>query len=79
MDAVRENTRVTWIDGNGEVLYDSGQDDPELENHADRPEVKEAFKTGEGRISDSPIRKEAKCFIMRKSFQMGLCSVYQKR
>ena len=25
MDAVRENTRVTWIDGNGEVLYDSAR------------------------------------------------------
>lgn len=48
MDAVRKNTRVTWIDENGEVLYDTGQDTAELENHADRPEVKEAFQSGEG-------------------------------
>lgn len=48
MDAVRKNTRVTWIDENGKVLYDTGQDTSELENHADRPEVKEAFQSGEG-------------------------------
>lgn len=48
MDAVRKNTRVTWIDENGKVLYDTGQDTSELENHADRPEVKEAFRSGEG-------------------------------
>ena len=49
MDAVRENTRVTWITEDGEVLYDSGQDEEtEMENHADRPEVKEALKNGRG-------------------------------
>ena len=49
MDAVRENTRVTWITEDGEVLYDSGQDEEtEMENHADRPEVKEALENGRG-------------------------------
>ena len=49
MDAVRENTRVTWITEDGEVLYDSGQDEEtEMENHADHPEVKEALENGRG-------------------------------
>ncbi len=40
--------RVTWIDPEGFVLYDSSADAPALENHADRPEVSQAFDTGEG-------------------------------
>lgn len=71
MDAVRENTRVTWIDGNGEVLYDSGQDDPELENHADRPEVKEAFKTGEGQDIRQSDTKGSEMFYYAKKLSDG--------
>lgn len=48
MDAVRKNTRVTWINEEGEVLYDSRQDDYTLENHKDRPEVKHALNRGNG-------------------------------
>ncbi|MCC8065875.1 MAG: two-component sensor histidine kinase [Clostridiales bacterium] len=47
--------RVTWIDVDGTVSYDSDLDG-KLENHADREEVQEAMKTGEGwssRYSDS--------------------------
>ena len=56
MDAVRENTRVTWITEDGEVLYDSGQDEEtEMENHADRPEVKEALKNGREVMSGGRI------------------------
>lgn len=48
MDEVRENTRVTLIDDSGEVLYDSGKREEDLENHLDRPEIQEALKTGNG-------------------------------
>lgn len=48
MDAVRENTRITWIDDKGNVLYDSTKDGGTLENHSGRPEVKAAYETGEG-------------------------------
>lgn len=48
MDAVRENTRVTWIDEDGKVLYDSKRDEASLENHGNRPEVAEALSGGEG-------------------------------
>ena len=40
---------LRWITEDGEVLYDSGQDEEtEMENHADRPEVKEALENGRG-------------------------------
>ena len=48
MDEVRENTRVTLIADSGEVLYDSGKREEDLENHLDRPEIQEALKTGSG-------------------------------
>ncbi len=40
--------RLTWIASNGEVLYDSHADEMEMENHADREEIKEAFASGTG-------------------------------
>ena len=48
MDAVRKNTRVTMIDGQGRVTYDSKEDEVTLENHKSRPEVKEALSSGSG-------------------------------
>lgn len=43
-----DNTRITWIDSDGTVLYDSQVDASEMENHKDRPEVREALLSGEG-------------------------------
>lgn len=40
--------RITWIDGNGVVLYDSKSDVSKMENHRDREEVKEAVEYGSG-------------------------------
>lgn len=48
MDNVQENTRVTLVDAQGEVLYDSKEGEYELENHAGREEVQDALQTGTG-------------------------------
>lgn len=40
--------RVTWIDQNGKVLFDTQVDQITMENHADREEIKEALETGSG-------------------------------
>lgn len=48
--------RITYIAGDGTVLYDSVADVSEMENHADRPEVISAVQNGEGdatRLSDT--------------------------
>ena len=48
IDKALEGTRVTLIAPSGEILYDTYGDNIPLENHADRPEIREAFETGEG-------------------------------
>ena len=48
--------RLTWIDQDGSVLYDSEADPATMENHKNRTEVKEAFTDGTGediRYSDT--------------------------
>ncbi len=44
----QDNLRITWINVDGTVLYDNDMDETELENHAERPEIKAAFATGSG-------------------------------
>ena len=55
MDKVSRRTRVTWIDKDGKVLYDTGNDQETLANHKSRKEFKEALANGSGqdiRMSD---------------------------
>ena len=40
--------RVTWIAADGTVIYDSGADSGEMENHIDREEIKAALENGAG-------------------------------
>ena len=40
--------RVTWIDTDGTVLFDTHVNQTTMENHADREEIREAFETGSG-------------------------------
>ena len=40
--------RVTWIDTDGTVLFDTQVDEDAMENHANREEIQEAFTTGSG-------------------------------
>lgn len=54
------NIRVTWIDSDGKVLYDSEQSLTALDDHSDRKEVHEALEKGEGsadRFSDTILEK----------------------
>ena len=43
-----EDYRITYIDGDGTVLYDNKSDAAKLENHKDREEVAQAYETGYG-------------------------------
>ena len=43
--------RLTWIDQDGAVLFDTQADAGAMENHAQREEVQQAFQTGEGESS----------------------------
>ncbi len=56
MDSADKSARVTLIEGDGNVIYDSQQTASEMENHKNRQEVKAAMKSGTGeavRMSDS--------------------------
>ena len=56
LDNVRTETRITKINQEGFVTYDSGKDETLLENHKDREEVVEAIQEGTGsstRVSDT--------------------------
>ena len=50
------NDRVTWVDGHGTVLYDNTEPADDLDNHAQREEIREALQLGKGwavRYSDT--------------------------
>ncbi len=40
--------RLTWVDADGNVLCDTQAKDQQLENHAERPEIRQAQLTGQG-------------------------------
>lgn len=46
-----DNYRITWIDSQGHVLYDSDSDSAGMENHLEREEISEALQTGYGESS----------------------------
>ena len=43
-----DNLRITWIDADGKVLFDSTVDRQSLSNHLARPEIMEAVSSGTG-------------------------------
>ena len=46
-----DNFRLTWVDSDGTVLFDSQADKATMDNHLDREEITEAFETGKGSSS----------------------------
>ena len=54
LTTLKPENRITWIDSDGTVLYDSHRMVDALENHLLRPEIKQAFETGEGTASRFP-------------------------
>ncbi len=54
------NCRVTWVNADGSVIYDSAVEATQMENHGMREEIQEAFLSGEGdsvRYSDTMDKK----------------------
>lgn len=54
-DLSKDGLRITLIDADGTVTYDSEQDETVMENHRQREEITQALETGEGRA----MRKSA--------------------
>ncbi len=58
------NYRISWIDTDGNVLYDSKSDIEEMENHLERKEVQQAIAKGYGesrRYSDTLMERSFYC------------------
>ncbi|MBQ3103496.1 MAG: PAS domain-containing sensor histidine kinase [Oscillospiraceae bacterium] len=61
-----EGCRVTWIDLDGTVLYDSKTDAVVMENHMEREEFREAVDTGRGesaRYSSTILERSLYCAL----------------
>lgn len=58
-----QDIRITWINTDGGILYDNDADEEKMENHLERPEVKEAIEKGEA-------------FSERKSDTIGKSTFY---
>jgi two-component system phosphate regulon sensor histidine kinase PhoR len=49
VDSAADRVRITVIRADGQVLADTVSDPASMENHAGRPEIQDALRTGEGR------------------------------
>lgn len=64
-----QSLRITWIGTDGRVLFDNDFAAARLGNHADRQEVKAAYKTGEGQAVrySSTLNKDTFYYALRLS------------
>lgn len=62
-----QSLRITWIGTDGSVLFDNDFAAARLGNHADRQEVKAAYKTGEGQAVrySSTLNKDTFYYALR--------------
>ena len=63
--------RLTFIDVDGTVLYDSQSDAKNMENHLDRPEVQQAMEEGWGRSMRSSKTIEENTFYYAVQLEDG--------
>lgn len=76
-----DHCRITWIDHDGAVLYDSHADETTMENHLVREEVKEAFTYGTGdsvRHSETLMEKTIYEAILLEDGTVMRISINQK-
>lgn len=72
-DSGAEGVRVTVIRPDGQVLADTESDPASMENHAGRPEVREALQSGEGRSvrHSVTIQRDLLYYAVRRTFPDG--------
>lgn len=74
-----DGLRITCVDTDGTVLYDSMEDASSMENHKERPEIAEAIKMARENQSVSQLRRQSIPFIMHLEKKMGTLCVLRKR
>lgn len=63
--------RVTWVDTEGNVLFDTEADPADMENHKGRPEIQQAMQTGEGKSERLSQTLSQKTFYYALRLQDG--------
>ena len=59
--------RLTWVQADGAVLYDTKSDGTGMENHAEREEIRQALETGEGKsVRYSSTLLEKNMYLARR-------------
>ena len=73
VDSAADRVRVTVIRTDGQVLADTQSEPASMENHADRPEVKEALEKGEGRSVRHSVtmRRDLVYYAVRRNLPDG--------
>ncbi|MBO5656564.1 MAG: PAS domain S-box protein [Agathobacter sp.] len=66
-----ERFRITWIDTDGTVLFDTQVDQGSMENHGDREEIMEAFQTGSGSAIRSSSTLTTQTFYEARQLKDG--------
>lgn len=66
-----ENLRITLIDADGAVLYESDAVAGKMDNHKDRPEIADALQKGFGENLRYSITLDAKVFFYAKKLSDG--------
>lgn len=66
-----DELRITWISGDGLVLYDSYTSGVTLDNHKNRPEITRAVKDGEGFCIRKSETMEQSIFFYAKKTEDG--------
>ena len=60
LTGLQTTQRLTWVDTDGTVLYDSVADPATMENHGDRAEIRQALEEGSGQgkhLSNTLLQK----------------------
>jgi two-component system, OmpR family, phosphate regulon sensor histidine kinase PhoR len=76
-DSAAERVRITVVRADGQVLADTVSDPASMENHANRPEVRDALQTGEGRSVRYSVtmRSDMVYYAVRRNLSDGTPSV----
>lgn len=70
-DFASENLRITLVDKDGKVIYESDAEAAKMENHRNRPEILEAFNKGSGENLRYSVTLNAKVFYVAERLSDG--------
>ena len=66
-----ENYRITWVSPEGDVLFDNEADTANMQNHMERPEIKQALADGYGEATRHSYTLEDQQYYAAKRLHDG--------